>query len=224
MSLLEQLAALVAPFVCLVCKREGEALCDECSLITLKLPGEHCYRCLAYSRDNAVCEACIYNSSLRHVWPATNYSGLAKQLVHDFKFSHARGYDRVLARAILRVLPPLDHQTLVTFVPTAASRQRGRGFDHAERLAKTLAKLQSLRCLPLIERVGAQRQVGATRDQRLTQLEGAFRPVRPYLFQGTPILLIDDVLTTGGSLEAAARVLLTAGAQHVDAAVFARTR
>ena len=66
------------------------------------------------------------------------------------------------------------------------------------------------------------RQVGANRRERLRQLHSAFRVVRPDVVRGRHIVLVDDVLTTGATLETAARVLLNAGAARVSAVVLAQ--
>jgi predicted amidophosphoribosyltransferase len=76
--------------------------------------------------------------------------------------------------------------------------------------------------MTLLARRGQSRQVGARRMQRTTQLVDAFHPIRPSLIQGAHILLVDDIVTTGASLEAAARVLKQAGAKRIDAVVFAQ--
>ena len=97
-----------------------------------------------------------------------------------------------------------------------------RGYDHAALLARELARHTELTTMPVLRRVGQTRQVGATRSQRLKQLEGAFYVRRPEEIQGKKILLVDDLVTTGATLEAAARCLRLAGARTVSAVVFAQ--
>ena len=78
-----------------------------------------------------------------------------------------------------------------------------------------------LQVSPVI-RVGQTHQFGATRHQRLEQLERAFLVTNPTDVKNKHILLVDDVLTTGATLETLARVLKSAGAKQVDAVVFAQ--
>ena len=74
---------------------------------------------------------------------------------------------------------------------------------------------------PLLARTGGQRQLGQHRDVRVKQMEGAFRILNPDAVRGKHVLLVDDVLTTGATCEAAARALRQAGAKQVGATVFA---
>jgi predicted amidophosphoribosyltransferase len=73
-----------------------------------------------------------------------------------------------------------------------------------------------------LRRFGQTRQLGAKRENRLTQLNGSFAIRNPRRIQNRKILLIDDVLTTGGTLIAASKALKAAGAKQVDALVFAK--
>ena len=123
-----------------------------------------------------------------------------------------------------QALPYLDPNTLVMPVPTATSRRRLRGYDHAALLAKTIARQLKLPYAPLLKRIGQVRQVGADRATRQTQRTTAFRLSHARLVVNASILLVDDILTTGSSLEATARVLRAAGARQVDAVVFAHKR
>lgn len=119
-------------------------------------------------------------------------------------------------------IPYIGKDTIVVPVPTATKRVRQRGFDHAALTAKAYAAQEGLLFMPALVRIGQTRQVGASKKQRHEQLQGAFRVVSPKRIKAEHILLLDDVLTTGATLEAAARVLKQAGAKTVSAAVFAQ--
>ncbi|MDL2341577.1 MAG: phosphoribosyltransferase family protein [Patescibacteria group bacterium] len=112
--------------------------------------------------------------------------------------------------------------TIVVPLPTATSRVRQRGYDQAALLARNYSKLTGLSCLPCLARVGQQHQRGASRQQRLEQLQRAYRVKRRFSLAGASVLLVDDVTTTGASLRAAADTLLRAGATQVSAIVFAQ--
>jgi ComF family protein len=222
LKLLERLIGIVAPYDCISCGDEGSLLCAWCMPDACTALPDRCYRCHKLSRDSKVCAACRRKSPLAHVWVRTDYGGLAKQLIHELKFERAAAAAEPVATLIAESLPYFGEKTIITHIPTASSRYRQRGYDQAELIAKRVAHIKEVRYLPLLARQGQSRQVGAKRAQRLTQLEQAFRAKSPYIIMNAEVVLIDDIVTTGATLEAAARVLKAAGAKRVSAAVFAQ--
>jgi len=97
---------------------------------------------------------------------------------------------------------------------------RIRGYDQSQLIAKRLAKQLGLPYCRLLRRVGQTRQVGASRQQRKEQIQHAFQPTGNKL-TSQRVIVVDDILTTGATLEAAAAALKQAGASHVTAVVFA---
>lgn len=224
MTLIERLAGLLAPHHCLCCGVTGELLCAWCQPEAFVALPSRCFRCHAATTDCAVCPKCRRAVPLRHVWVASEYDGTAKRLLHLLKFEHTRAAARPAAAALEATLPYLDDQVLVTHIPSATSRIRVRGYDQSALLAKRLALRLNCHHVTLLTRHGQSRQVGAKREQRLKQLDGAFQPRRPELIKNAHIILIDDVVTTGATLTEAAKVLKVAGAKTVDAAVFAQAQ
>jgi len=221
-KVLEKVLSIIAPHSCISCGAEGSLLCAWCLPdACLPLP-ERCYRCHKLSQDSKTCASCRSKSPLKAVWVATEYEGLAKDLIHKLKFERASAAAEPIAKVMAEALPYLSERTIITHVPTASSRYRQRGYDQAELIAKELAKLKQVRYVPLIGRLGQTRQVGAKRATRLVQLEGAFRPRATHGILEAEILLVDDITTTGVTLESAARVLKAAGAKRIYATVFAR--
>lgn len=228
MSLFEAIIQPFTPLSCLVCGAEGELLCLTCQITACPPMTSRCYHCRQRVTDGvnqSLCSNCRPNSPLDNMWAGTFYDGVAKQLVYKLKFERLSSASRSMTAVIHRRLPDLPRDLIIVPVPTATKRVRQRGYDQARLLARQLAKLQHLRYQRLLGRLRQTRQVGAQRQQRLEQLQSVF-----YLYkQAGPkrrlprrVLLIDDILTTGASLESAARVLKQAGVQHVDAAVFAQ--
>jgi ComF family protein len=158
---------------------------------------------------------------LRHVAAVTTYETVAKDLVWQLKFQGSQAAAGIMAKQMASLVRA-DARSFVVPVPTATSRVRQRGYDQAKLLARQLAKRRGLLYLDCLRRQGQAHQVGASRRERLSQLATAFRLKSGYNLRDCPIILVDDVLTTGATLEAAASVLHAAGVRHVDAIVFAQ--
>lgn len=218
MSLIDRFIGVLAPHECLGCGLESSLLCNDCA-DGLSLLAKLCYRC--QRPDGApACPNCLLRGPFENIYASAPYTGLAKELVWQLKYNGAQAAARTMARQIAPLLP-VNSWNLVP-VPTASSRARQRGYDQAVLIAKELSRLSGFPCSRLLRRRGQAHQVGAGRRDRLSQLEDVFWVKAPSTLN-TPILLIDDVLTTGATLETAAQALHQAGIKHVSAAVFAQT-
>lgn len=220
MSILDKLLSLLAPHECLGCGVQGALICSNCAL---KLPRitERCYRCRRLNPNNLTCSKCRKQSRLTQVKVATVYSNSAKEIVWKLKFSGAQAAAKSMASIMLQQIES-SQNTIIVPVPTATSRVRQRGYDQAVLLAKEVAKQAGLKYVSCLSRTTQAHQVGAGRSQRIKQLANAFRVTKSDQIAGAHILLIDDVITTGATLESAALILKKAGAKRVDALVFAQ--
>lgn len=118
------------------------------------------------------------------------------------------------------------HEVLhaVTFIPIHAARRRERGYNQAELIARGVADALGVPLLDVMSRTRyTGTQTALSEQQRLVNLQNAFIVHRPDLIRNSRILLIDDVLTTGATLNTAAEALLMAGARRVDALTIAAT-
>lgn len=222
MHVLDSLLGLIAPHSCLVCEQDGSLLCDMCADSYLEPVPPRCYRCLNLSTDSEVCRLCRKVSRIRHVWVATDYDGVAKQLASALKFERARAAATVIATHMADTLPYFSADTVITFVPTATSRERQRGYDQSRLIAKEIARIKKCQFAPLLGRTGQTRQVGAARDKRVAQMKASLYPLPSEISSKLRIVLVDDIVTTGASIEAGAAALKSVGARHVSAAVFAQ--
>jgi ComF family protein len=223
MSVLEAPIGWLAPPDCLVCGLEGDVLCESCSTSEIRPFGERCWRCNSLSPNSRTCVKCRSAGPLSFVWISTNYEAQAQQLVRRYKFGHLRAAATSLARIMVNSLPEqFDTNFMVVPLPTATSRIRERGFGHSELLAKTIASELRVEYSNCLRRLGQSRQLGSKREDRLSQLSNSFAVKNHQAVAGQTILLIDDVLTTGGSLSSVAKTLKAAGAKQVNALVFAK--
>jgi ComF family protein len=153
--------------------------------------------------------------------------GPARRLVHRLKYSDrlelARPMGAWMARAGAEILAEAD---LIVPVPLHRLRLISRRFNQAAALAHCVSKASAVPVdtQALVRVKQTPPQVGLSRPQRAGNVQGAFRvpeEAKPKIF-GTNIVLVDDVLTSGATANAAARTLLRGGAKNVDVLVFAR--
>jgi ComF family protein len=152
----------------------------------------------------------------------TNYEGIYEQMIRALKFDSKRQSAQPIAQMMTELLP-LNHENMVICpLPTAPKRIRQRGFDHTKLIAKHISENSNMRIGYYLGRKSNVRQLGSTRSQRLQQMEHEFFIKPKADIAGKSILLVDDVVTTGASLSAAAKTLKKAGAKRVTAIVFAQ--
>jgi ComF family protein len=149
---------------------------------------------------------------------ASVYEGPVRQLIHLLKYHQQRDAAMALADTLVPLLDPTAFD-VVSSVPVATGRLRQRGYNQSELIARAVARQLQLPYRPLLRRLRNTQQVGKSRHQRLQQVSGLFTarshpPPR--------ILVVDDVLTTGATLNACAIALQAAGAREVWGAVAAR--
>ncbi len=222
MSLFDAVLGVFAPHECLGCRSEGQLICKSC-LERLAPIAPRCYRCHRLSDGARTCRSCRSTSLLRRVQVATVYEDIAKQLVWRLKYASAKSAADEMAD-ILRgaiTLAPTERYLLVP-VPTTTKRARQRGYDQAQLLTKALSRRTGLPWRNGLRRYGRIHQVGANRQGRLSQLEGVFVARNLPDASRLTIVLVDDVVTTGATLEAAAKAFKRIGARRVEAIVFAQ--
>lgn len=220
-SPLESLLSFLAPSDCVICKSESDMLCVSCRNEIFSTPESRCYLCNKLTKQQQVCRTCSVRSSLRRVWWLSDYADTTKQLVKEMKFHRKRFFAREFASILADSLPYIPDEVVVVPIPTAHTRVRQRGFDQAVVLAQQFAGCRGLAYGPLLRRLHQNDQIGKSRAERYRQMQNSFAlTVKPS--PNTTFLLVDDVLTTGATLESAAKLLRRHGAAHVDACVIAR--
>jgi ComF family protein len=212
-ALARDLLAFALPQRCPGCGVQADParlLCDACLARIPRLDTTLCVRCLAAGREGAGCLAHA-GFVARAAWI---YDERAALVVHALKYDERPGLARALGEAMARVIPPGYRPDLVVDVPLHRARRRERGYNQAAALADALAEAIAAPRL-----AGALTRVRPTRTQarlgpaeRRRNIAGAFRVERPTALEGRSVLLVDDVLTTGATLESALAALASAGA------------
>lgn len=162
-------------------------------------------------------------SPLHSVHVATVYGTVAKSLIWKLKLAGAQSAARIMARHMAGLISSLPGEAIIVPVPTAAGRVRQRGYDQAKLLARELSGQTRLPYRNCLARSGQTHQHGLPRRERLTQLETAFHASKASAIRKARVILVDDVVMTGATLEAVAKVLWAAGAAQIDAIVFAQS-
>lgn len=186
-----------------------------------------CLRCgLPLPATARACGRCVRRPpAFERSWPAFAYAGVLERLVHRFKFHRDLAAGRVLASLAARRLAAMGAhrpQALVP-VPLHWRRQLWRGFNQSRMLADDLSRqLGGIPLAPLLSRSRATpAQSGLPAASRGANVRGAFRARRPGC-RLRHVAVVDDVMTTGTTLDACARALRQAGVARVDVWVVAR--
>lgn len=224
---LQRLVRLLLPPRCLLCAEPGQASLDLCPacLAALPLPGPACTRCALPLPAPGTCGACQQRPPpLDSAHACLRYAPPADRLLPRFKFHQDLAAGRLLVQLMARQRPPLPADAILVPVPLHRSRLRQRGYDQALELARPLARHLGLELRPdLLLRVrGTGAQSGLDAAARRRNLRHAFSARVPDPVPAR-VVLLDDVMTTGATLYAAARALRQAGVGEVHAWVCART-
>lgn len=180
--------------------------------------------------DSAQCAACLANNPNYHGHRSVlHYDAYSKRLVHDLKYYDKPLMVKQLAAMMRNTAPEWLQKEGAIIVPIPIHRYRmlKRKYNQSALLAKALAKQSALPlALDALRRTKHRPpQASLTRKQRLKNLSSAFEvnTRKIEIIKARPIILIDDVLTTGATLNACAKALQTAGSGRVYCLTIART-
>jgi ComF family protein len=224
---------LLWPQVCAHCREDlpKDALSPLCLACRPALPPcspPFCRRCCEPTRAaRSHCERCssrLFACSM--IRAAFRYEGAAVSLVHAFKFRGRREAARTAGEWLGRVLhafPELGRPDALVPVPLHARRRRERGYNQAELIALGLSPLADAPVEELLVRRRETRPLWSLRrEDRSAALRDAIACAKPDWAAGRRFWVVDDVCTSGASLEACAEALRAAGAASVMGVVFAR--
>lgn len=217
--MLDRLLSIYAPHSCCGCGNVGSLLCDICKNDIISEPFSRCLVCLLPTFGSDLCTSCRHTSGIEDAWVVGAREHALKELLNRYKFDAAIEAATICTQLLDTSLPLLPIDTVVVSVPTASARRRVRGFDHIAVIAKRLAHMRSLRYADVLERTGSQTQHFKSRAERL-KTAGASLEVRRTVPE--VILLVDDIYTTGATVQACVKLLKQNGAKKVFVAIIAR--
>jgi predicted amidophosphoribosyltransferase len=226
-GLRRELLSLIVPPLCVTCLEpefSGSALCPDCRARLVALPGARCRRCGApVVRDSRDCRECRGRSfAFARAWSAFAYEGVCRRVVTALKSRSAVAVTGFMGGEIARRCPSGLVEGILVPVPAHARRRRLHGFNPAREIARALGRRSGCPVRDLLERTGrAPPQVGLERAARLANARGSVG-LRSGASAPERAVLVDDVYTTGATLDACARALRAAGSNEVMAVTFAR--
>ncbi len=219
-----QFLDFILPKICVGCRGEGAWLCTSCEA-TLKVPGaSSCAECLRLTEDAAYCRFHRDDHELTGLIRLGSFHNpVLREAIHTLKYDGITELAQPLGKLLawrLSTYPSLAKARLIP-IPLHAKRERERGFNQAELIADELPHEPLLNCLVRYRSHVAQAKLN--RELRKQNMRGVFGiPINQApRINGQTILLIDDVATTGTTLDTAAALLRRAGANRVWGAVIA---
>lgn len=201
---LDKLMDIISPDYCYFCGKIGDIAC----------PG-----CLNKQNNKGYSvETSAKSGILREIF-VSDRDGVLRKIVDDYKFMNMKRNYRLLAvifsRVLLENIPFSSRDKIILVpIPTAKNHIRERGFDHIDLLVDEISKITGIRVEKVLQRSAGGRQRGASAKKRAEQAARAFKtnieldPKKIYL-------LVDDIKTTGSTLNEAAKVLQKAGAKKI---------
>ncbi len=210
-------------------------LCADCLAAMIPQLGESCPGCgefpAAAQAEGLLCARCREKP---RPWERTlvygPYEGPLKDMILGYKFEARLDFGRRLQECALaaferglKTYPELSALSLLVPVPLHPRRLLSRGFNQSRELARLIASRHALpirqEALERVRRTTPQMEL--SRQARAENIRGAFSAKR-HILSGKAVLLVDDIMTTGATLEECARAMLDAGAKRVDVLVLAR--
>lgn len=216
---------LLFPSRCLGCGKEGNLICPVCRCILPGITPPVCRRCGTPQPGDKPCPACLkHQHDIDGIRSPFRFEGVIRQAIHQFKYNNLRYIARPLAELLSNYLVanPIPGGVLVP-VPLHSRRLRERGYNQSQLLARELGKLIGLPvtadCITRQRQAALQTRATSV-SQRRSNVASAFTCHGD--LRDKKIILIDDVATSGATLDACATALKSAGAGSVWGLTIAR--
>lgn len=221
-------------FTCNCCGKELTTLnkfnlCEDClsKIYPIKYPCKICGDEL--NSFTNICENCKNRKrNFDYVASTTSYDGIAKKLVHKLKYNNCAYISKTIGAFLVDTFSngKFDLIDFVLCTPISKEKLKVRGFNQAEEIMKEFVKSYgfeySSNCLVRVKNTKSQTIL--SRKERQENLVNAFKVTDESLIVGKNILVIDDVITTGSTLDAIARELKKSGANKVYGLTFCHTK
>ena len=232
---------LVCPHSCRGCNALGAVLCERCKNHIIQQRSAICPYCKQifsnnhqyqengcaispyWNQDLRACQECT--SPFLGIWTVGWREKILAKLVSELKYKSVRACSDTLAELLdyaiptpAKVMGELGRAPIIVPLPTIGRHIRERGLDHTKLIAKKLGKRCGWKVESILSRKADTVQVGTNAAERIGQAAKAYE-LKQKIDPKQPYLLLDDVWTTGASIQAAANLLKQDGAQYIYAAI-----
>lgn len=231
---------LIYPPACLICntklldvQQQNLSICEGCLSKIKKNQPPYCIKCgrsLRGLTDNVeTCWECTGRDfDYERSWSCTLYEGLTKEALHLLKYSGKLSLSNLFCSLLVQFLEEnpevLNGIEATLAVPLHNVKFRERGFNQAHILSSAVVKKFGLKDLSycLKRAVATRPQSELDKKERFDNIKGTFEVTAPLLISGKNLLMVDDLFTTGATLNECAKVLRKAGAKKIHCLTFAR--
>ncbi|MBI2121791.1 MAG: ComF family protein [Candidatus Sungbacteria bacterium] len=224
---------LLFPPICAGCGKEGEFFCNLCKKTLIQVPPK-CFACGKLSPgtkripQGRTCTSCRAHTPIyAFISPFLYRQEPVRELIHNLKYLRVYGISRVLAKLLINYLSRFKirfpKNSILVPLPLHSRRERTRGFNQSRLIAESLAESSDIQIYNnvLIRTENTRPQIELRAEERRANIIGAFAAIFPEKIRDKTVILLDDVKTTGSTLEEAAHVLKSAGAKKIWAITIA---
>ncbi len=224
---------LVYPPCCVLCRAripdDRPVVCDDCGSGLLSIDAPYCERC-GHPLDAplATCPACPGRTFyFDGAFSGFQFNRPLQDLIHQLKYRNRPGIGRYLGSLLAKRVegePGIPHITAVVPVPLHPLRNRERGYNQSAHIARGISDETGIPLLEnvLVRNLNTPTQTSLSPEARMANVEGVFEAGRVEAVRGATVSLVDDIFTTGATVNSCARTLLQAGAGRVFVLTIAR--
>lgn len=233
LSVISFMLELFFPKYCILCNRSSSYLCYKCIRTKLNVNFKNiCHVCGQSCFTSFIHTECEDSTNLDRLLFFCEYSDQSKKLIETFKYRHSRvlGYDLGfhLAKYLeFKCLWNNKNDFVITFVPSHTFKRNERGFNQSELLAIEVSLLTGIKFETILKKViNNKKQAGSSKELRDINLRNSFKISQGSLSEdllNKVIIIVDDVHTTGATLNECAKVLKAAGCPKVWGLTFAKS-
>lgn len=209
---LAKLLNLLYPEHCIVCKRIGSWICSDCIQKTNSF-SQLCFYCKEGSLGGRTHKQCLHKTAVSKLVSFYDYNDVSKKLLAELKFKH----HYILSETILNMIKKrvnlfnIKKDSVISAIPLHPERERWRGYNQAELLARQINKILGITYIDIIKRsINTKPQSGMKFGDRKNNMKGAFNIINqpnPQIYKASELIMFDDVITSGSTMEEATQTV-----------------